>query len=207
VGTDGTGERIVIWSELGEDARELTRVATGHVDGRSLLRTILTNDSFWILATWRLRALARRWHVPLVNHLLRRVQTVVFGIEIGNDVGLGRGVYFVHPIGIVIGGNARVGDRVKLMGSNTVGTAKDNGYPEVEHDVVLGVGSRVLGPIRVGQSSAVGANAVVLHDLPPGSVAVGIPARVVRRPGVGRETAALKGVAVLRGVEGQEVCK
>jgi serine O-acetyltransferase len=197
----------VIWRELREDARELARVATGDVSGRSLARTVLTNDSFLILATWRMRALARRWRIPLANHLLRRVQTVIFGIEIGNDVGLGRGVYFVHPIGIVIGGNARVGDRVKLMGSNTVGTAKDNGYPVVEQDVVLGVGSRVLGPIRVGESSAVGANAVVLNDLPPGSVAVGIPARVVRRAAVGAEAAPPERVAAVPAVEGQEVCE
>ncbi len=170
----------MIWGEWRDDARELALAAASGGGWRSILRNCLANDSFWILASWRLRGWARRWHVPLANHLLRRLQTVVFGVEIGNDVVLGRGVYFVHPIGTVIGGNARVGDRVRLMGSNTVGTAKDNGYPVVEQDVVLGAGARVLGPIRLGASSAVGANAVVLEDLPPGSVAVGVPARVVR---------------------------
>ena len=111
------------------------------------------------------------------------MQTVVFGIELGNEITLGRGVFFVHPIGIVVGGKARVGDRVRFMGSNTVGTAKDNGYPVVEDDVVLGAGARVLGPVRVGARAVIGANAVVLTDIPADAVAVGMPARVVARGG------------------------
>jgi serine O-acetyltransferase len=171
----------LILRELHEDAIELSRVARGRVGRRDLLKTVFGNDSYSILALWRLRQAARRMHIPLVNHLLRRVQTVIFGVEIGRNVRLGRGVYFVHPIGVVIGGDSRLGDRVKLLGGNTVGTAKDDGYPSLEEDVVLGVGARVLGPIRVGARSMIGANAVVLADVPPDSIAVGLPARVIRR--------------------------
>jgi serine O-acetyltransferase len=141
--------------------------------------TALTQDSYLILVLWRLRCGARRWRLPGVNHLLRRLQTVIFGIELGNDITLGRGVFFVHPIGIVVGGKARVGDRVRFMGSNTVGTAKGNGYPVVEDDAVLGAGARVLGPVTVGARAVIGANAVVLTDIPSDAVAVGMPARVV----------------------------
>jgi len=83
----------------------------------------------------------------------------------------------VHPVGTVVGGTARVGDRVRFMGNNTVGTAKDNGYPIIENDVIVGAGARILGPVRIGARSVIGANAVVLSDVPPDSVAVGIPAR------------------------------
>jgi serine O-acetyltransferase len=62
-----------------------------------------------------------------------------------------------------------------------VGTAKDNGYPVIEDDVIVGAGARILGPIRVGARSSIGANAVVLEDVPPDSVVVGIPAKRVRR--------------------------
>jgi serine O-acetyltransferase len=143
----------------------------------------LTHDAYLILVLWRLRCLARRWRLPGVNHLLRRMQTVVFGIELGNDITLGRGVFFVHPIGIVVGGDARVGNRVRFMGSNTVGTATENGHPVIEDDVVLGAGARVLGPIRVGARAVIGANAVVLGDIPADSAAVGMPARVVSTRG------------------------
>jgi serine O-acetyltransferase len=67
------------------------------------------------------------------------------------------------------------------MGNNTVGTAKDNGCPVIEDDVVVGCGARILGPIRIGKGAFIGANAVVLSDVPAGAVVSGIPARVHKR--------------------------
>lgn len=168
-----------------EDARELAVAMSAAGQGEARARAALKQDGFWILALWRLRCGARRWRIPGLNHLLRRLQTVVFGIELGNDIALGRGVFFVHPIGVVVGGDSRVGNRVRFMGSNTVGTAKENGHPVIEDDVVLGAGARVLGPIRVGARAVIGANAVVLSDIPPDSAAVGMPARVVSPGGGG----------------------
>jgi serine O-acetyltransferase len=126
----------------------------------------------------RFRSLSRALHIPGVNHMLRVVQTAIHGIEIGNAVTLGSGVYFVHPHGIVIGGDSRIGDRVRFYGNNTVGTAKDNGYPTIEDDVTIGAGARILGPVTIGARSVIGANAVVLADVPPDSVATGVPAKV-----------------------------
>jgi serine O-acetyltransferase len=170
-------------STLREDARQLAVALRGQGNPNSTPWAALRQDSFWILALWRLRCGALRWRIPGVNHLLRLVQTVFFGIELGKDITLGHGVFFVHPIGIVVGGDARVGDRVRFMGSNTVGTARDGGCPVIEDDVVLGAGARVLGPIRVGRSAVIGANAVVLSDIPAGCVAAGMPARVVKDRG------------------------
>jgi serine O-acetyltransferase len=70
---------------------------------------------------------------------------------------------------------------VKFMGNNTIGTAKDNGCPVIEDDVVIGCGARVLGPIRIGRGAFIGANSVVLNDVPPGAVVSGIPAKIHRR--------------------------
>lgn len=168
-----------MFASLRRDVRELavamSRGGAGTVSSSAALR----QDSFLILALWRLRCAARRLRIPLLNHILRRVQTTVFGIELGNDIELGPGIFFVHPVGIVVGGSARVGARVIFMGSNTVGTAKDNGCPVVEDDVVVGAGARILGPVRVGARSVIGANAVVLADVEADRVVVGIPARVV----------------------------
>lgn len=176
---------MTLAGELRADARELARALYERTDARSILRAVSTCDSYHILVLWRLRTWALRWHVPLVNHLLRRVQTMVFGIELGKDIALGHGVFFVHPIGITVGGRARIGARVRFMGSNTVGTARGDGHPVIGDDVTVGCGARVLGPVRVGARAVIGANAVVLADVPDDAVAVGLPARVVARRGDG----------------------
>ncbi len=166
-------------SALREDARELARAMTGSTERRAVLRAVLTCDSYLILLLWRARLWALRWRVPGLNHLLRRVQTVVFGIELGKEITLGRGVFFVHPIGITVGGDSRVGDRVRFMGGNTVGTARGAGHPVIGDDVLVGAGARILGPVTIGARAVIGANAVVLSDVPADGVAVGLPAKVV----------------------------
>jgi len=145
------------------------------------VKVALSQDGYKVLFTTRLRESARKWHVPGVNHMLRLATTIVYGIEIGNEIELGDGVNFAHTLGTVIGGTSKVGARVKFMGNNTVGTAKDNGCPVIEDDVVVGCGARILGPIRIGKGAFIGANAVVLSDVPAGAVVSGIPAKVHQR--------------------------
>lgn len=168
----------MILRELWSDARELAQIAHGGTDLRALVRTVLGTDSYQITTLHRLGRVARRLRIVGAAHALRLVQTIVHGIEIGRDVQLGHGVYFIHPLGTVVGGTAKVGDRVRFFGNNTVGTAKENGYPVIEDDVWVGAGARILGPIRVGARSTIGANAVVLVDVPPDSVAIGVPATI-----------------------------
>jgi len=150
----------------------------------SSLRTLVRAaalDAFPIMALTRVRELARRWRIPGVNRSLRFVQMALYGVEIGKFVEFGEGVSFVHSLGTVVGGTSRLGNRVRLMGNNTVGTAKDNGCPVIEDDVVIGCGARVLGPIRVGKGAVIGANSVVLSDVAPGDVVAGTPARSVKQ--------------------------
>lgn len=173
---------VPLLRDLTRDAMELTRVAlrVRRPKLRDVVRVALRSDSFHITALTRVRESARRRTIPAVNHLLRRVQTVIYGVEIGSEVKLGRGVWFVHPVGVVIGGDARIGDRVRFMGSNTIGEAKGDGrYPTIGSDVIVGCGARVLGDVRVGARAVIGANAVVLHDVPADTTVVGAPARAV----------------------------
>lgn len=150
---------------------------------KDVVRVVSTSDSFRVLATFRARKALQAARVPVMGRVLRLMQTAVYGLELGKDIQLGEGVYFVHTVGTVIGGTAKIGDRVRFMGNNTVGTASDNGYPVVGNDVLIGCGARILGPIRVGDGAVIGANAVVIHDVPPGATVVGIPAKVVQPKG------------------------
>ena len=93
------------------------------------------------------------------------MQSSLFGLEIGRDVTIGYGVYFVHTQDRHRRRRSHRGPR-PLLRSNTVGTAKDNGYPTLEEDVWVGAGARILGPIRIGARARIGANAVVLTDVP-----------------------------------------
>ncbi len=172
---------------LKDDALEVARSEYGQPGVKAVATMVLTSDGFRVLALQRLREAARGLGIPLGNHALRVAQTAVLGVEIGKDVELGSGVYFVHTLGTVVGGDAKVGHRVRFYGNNTVGTAKDDGYPVIEDDVWVGAGARILGPITIGARSRIGANAVVLQDIPPDSVAVGIPARIIPRKDVDGE--------------------
>jgi len=173
-----------LFRNLKKDAVELARSVRGQRDEgpapslREAASIAASQDGYKVLISMRLREAAKKWHVPGANHALRLASTVLFGIEINKDVELGPGVNFAHTLGIIIGGDSKIGARVKFLGNNTVGTVKDNGYPVIEDDVVIGCGARILGPVRIGARSVIGANAVVLIDVPPDSVASGIPARI-----------------------------
>ncbi len=170
-----------LFRKMAADAFELARALGKERRAPSVkdaVRAALSQDGYKVLLMSRVRESARKWHVPGVNHALRLVTTVLYSIEIGNDIELGDGINFTHTLGTVIGGTSKVGARVKFMGNNTIGTAKDNGCPVIEDDVTIGCGARVLGPIRIGRGAFIGANAVVLTDVPAGAIASGIPAKV-----------------------------
>ena len=173
-----------------DDAVQLTRSrATFGENASRLAETVLRSDAFRVLLLQRAREGLGLLRVPLAGHLLRAAQTALYGIEIGRYATLGRGVNFVHPVGIVVGGTSVVGDRVIFFGCVTLGSIRGVGYPTIEEDVIIGAGARILGNIRIGARSEIGANAVVLKDVPPDSVAVGVPA-VVRPRHVARFTLA-----------------
>jgi serine O-acetyltransferase len=173
-------------TRLIRDAKEIAQ-AEFKGSGISEVSRAVVLDAFSIIALTRFRELARRWRIPGANRVLRLTQMAVYGVEIGNEVEVGDGVSLVHSLGTVIGGTARIGARVRLMGNNTIGTAKDNGCPTIESDVVIGCGARVLGPVRVGAGAVIGANAVVLDDVEPGDIVAGAPAKSIRQRSIRAE--------------------
>jgi len=115
--------------------------------------------------------------------LISQISRFLTGIEIHPGAQIGRRFFIDHGMGIVIGETAEIGDDVMLFHQVTLGgTGKDKGkrHPTVENNVIISAGVKVLGPIVLGENSKIGANAVVLHNIPKDATAVGIPAKVVR---------------------------
>ncbi len=109
------------------------------------------------------------------------------GIEIHPGATIGRRLVIDHGAGIVIGETAEIGDDVLIYQGVTLGgTGKDEGkrHPTIGNNVMISSGAKVLGPFKVGDNARIAAGAVVLHEVPPDSTVVGVPARVVKRSGV-----------------------
>src|SRR5262245_32279206 len=115
-----------------QDAMELARAThSGKLNRHGLVWAVAATDSFRITTLQRVRELARDLRVPLVNHAVRVVQTAMHGVEISIHATLGHGVHFAHPVGVVIGGDASIGNRVHFYGNNTIGSVNGGGYPVI----------------------------------------------------------------------------
>ena len=124
--------------------------------------------------------------VPLVPRVLANITRVLTGIEIHPAATIGRGLFIDHGSGVVIGETAEVGDHVTMYQGVTLGGtgfAQGKRHPTVGDEVMIGAGSKLLGPIDVGAHSKIGANSVVIHDVPPNSTVVGNPGHPVRVDG------------------------
>ncbi len=116
--------------------------------------------------------------------LISQVARFFTGIEIHPGAQIGKGLFIDHGMGVVIGETAELGDNVTLYHGVTLGgTGKDTGkrHPTVGNNVIIGSGAKILGPINIGNNVKVGANSVVLKDVPSNTTAVGIPARYIQK--------------------------
>lgn len=144
-------------------------------------------QGFWALVVYRFG----RWRVGVRPRLLRRLLypvylflyklvQVVAGIELPCDVEIGRHFVIDHFGGIVISGYAKFGDNCRIRNGCVVGLARvdDPCAPTIGNNVDIGAGAKLLGRIRIGDNVRIGANAVVVSDVPANSIAVGVPARI-----------------------------
>jgi serine O-acetyltransferase len=121
--------------------------------------------------------------VPLAPGLLANATRMVTGVEIHPAARIGDALFIDHGAGVVIGETAEVGSNVTLYQGVTLGGtgfARGKRHPTVGDDVVVGSGAKLLGPIEVGQRAKIGANSVVIHDVPSDSTVVGNPGHPVR---------------------------
>jgi serine O-acetyltransferase len=122
-----------------------------------------------------------------IARIISQFSRFMTGIEIHPGARIGNKLFIDHGMGVVIGETCEIGDNVVLYQGVTLGgTGKEKGkrHPTIGNNVVIGAGAKILGSFKIGDYSYVGANAVVLQEVPPRSTVVGIPGRLVRRNGV-----------------------
>jgi len=144
-------------------------------------------------AIWSYRLAHRLWARPAlrgVARVLSQLTRFLTGIEIHPGATIGRRFFIDHGMGVVIGETTEIGDDVMLYHGVTLGGRSlkhGKRHPTLGNRVVVGAGAKILGPLTIGDDSAVGANAVVTHDVPTDSIATGIPAVVRPRTEKQRE--------------------
>ena len=153
---------------------------------RSALEVLACYPGVHALAFYRVahRLWARGWTslARFTSHLAR----FLTGIEIHPAAQLGSGLFIDHGMGVVIGETAEVGENVTLLQGVTLGGTslrREKRHPTLGNSVVVGAGATVLGAIVVGDNSRIGAGSVVVRDVPPNAVVVGVPGKVTYRDG------------------------
>lgn len=162
--------------------------AAGRRDPAARSRVELALAYPGVHAVWLHRVAHRMWRRPglrLAARLLSQANRSLTGVEIHPGAQIGRRLFVDHAMGVVIGETAVVGDDVMLYHGVTLGGRsldRVKRHPTVEDGVTIGAGAQVLGPIVVGRGAQIGANSVVVRDVPPGAVVVGVPGQVRRPP-------------------------
>ncbi len=129
--------------------------------------------------------IARKLHllgIPLLPRLIYIFNRILFGVVLPPSAKVGKNVVFGYSgLAIVVHKRAEIGDNVVIGPNVTIGGRSGlERVPVIEDGVTIGAGARILGPVRVGRGAFIGANAVVLCDVPAGATAVGVPARIVK---------------------------
>jgi serine O-acetyltransferase len=146
---------------------------------RKTVVKVLLTDGTAAMIWYRLMQWARRWRLAPLEMLFNRTNTIFCGCIIGRGAEFGPGFVLIHSLGVVINGNVRGGSGVKIEHQVTIGAEKRKS-PVLGNDVFIGAGAKIIGAVTIGDGARVGANAVVLKDVPAGATVVGIPATVVR---------------------------
>jgi serine O-acetyltransferase len=153
---------------------------------RSVLEVLLCYPGFHALYFYRLSHWLWERRLFLLGRWASHLGRVLTGIEIHPGARIGKGLFIDHGMGVVIGETSEIGDDVTLYQAVTLGGVsleKRKRHPTLESRVVVGAGAKILGPITIGHDSRIGANAVVVKDVPPNAVVVGVPGRVTSKDG------------------------
>ena len=150
-----------------------------------------SRQGLWVMLVYRFGrwrySIKQRWlRLPFsfAYRILKLLSQILTGIDLPCEVQVGRRLTIEHFGDIIISGDTVIGDDVVIRNGVTIGLKRtgEAGAPIIGNRVDIGAGAKILGAIRIGDDVAIGANAVVLQDIPDNSLAVGVPAKIKPRP-------------------------
>ena len=157
---------------------------------------VLLYQGFWAMFFHKIAHRLYRWRLYFLSRAVSQYSRFRTGIEIHPGAKIGNGVFIDHGAGVVIGETCEIGDNVTIYQGVTLGgTGKDVGkrHPTICNNVIIGASSIILGPIIVGENAKIGAGAIIVKDVCPGSTIVGETARDTKlEPSIRAEIALLK---------------
>lgn len=161
---------------------QIHHIQTSDPASRSALEILLLYPSVHAVILYRFSHFLHVHHLRFLARMISQLARFLTGIEIHPGAQIGIGLFIDHGMGTVIGETSVIGDYVKLFHQVTLGGVKfthGKRHPTIESYVEIGAGAKVLGDITVGHHAKVGANSVVLKNVPAYATAVGIPARII----------------------------
>ncbi|EKQ58163.1 MULTISPECIES: serine O-acetyltransferase EpsC [unclassified Clostridium] len=163
---------------------DIERVLNEDPAAKSKIEVLLLYPCIHALISYRIAHFLYLKKRFFLARLISQLSRFFTGIEIHPGAKIGKGLFIDHGMGVVIGETAEIGDNVTIYHGVTLGgTGKDKGkrHPTVEDDVLIGTGAKVLGPITIGKGAKIGANAVVVKNVPAKATAVGSQAKNIVR--------------------------
>lgn len=162
-----------------EDVRQKAVWCYGSSSLGAIVQTLLTDGTaamFW----YRAMQWSQRWRLLPLSMIFNKINAICCQCIIGRSADFGPGFVLIHSQGVVINSNVRGGRQIFIEHQVTIGAEK-NQTPILADNIFIGAGAKIIGPVRIGKFSRIGANAVVVHDVPDGATVGGIPARVLRQ--------------------------
>lgn len=149
-------------------------------DWKTIVKTLLT-DGTLAMVLYRLMQWAQKWRLVPLAMIFNKLNGVCGACIIGRGAEFGPGFVLVHSQGVVINSQVKGGNHVLIEHQVTIGATGPRQIPRIGNDIYIGAGAKIIGDVTINDGARIGANAVVVHDVPAGATVVGIPARVVRQ--------------------------
>ena len=150
----------------------------------NIIEVLLCYPGLHALILHRIAHKLRYWGIPVIPRMISYCSRILTGIEIHPGARIGRRFFIDHGMGVVIGETTYIGNDVLIYQGVTLGgTVKEHGkrHPTLEDNVIVGAGAKVLGNLRIGKNSRIGAGSVVVDNVPDDCTVVGIPGRIVHQ--------------------------